>query len=146
MHCNNSTENTSKKRWIRWLLGLRRVVRKVSDIIVDWRLKTTDKDVVWQEAWLLESVCSLFNPIACEYSRFSWRLYFQVNNPRAEQTDSNSPASSHTTSLWVVPPISDIFTKMDCDCLIFSANGSEDFALLPDGLAFVSSVSSCCFL
>lgn len=42
--------------------------------------------------------------------------------------------------------ISDIFTKMDCDCLIFSANGSEDFALLPDGLAFVSSVSSCCFL
>ena len=29
--------------------------------------------------------------------------------------------------------------------VIFSANGSEDFALLPDGLAFVSSVSSCFF-
>ena len=32
------------------------------------------------------------------------------------------------------------------DCFLFLANGSEDFALLPDGLVFVSSVSACYIL
>ena len=35
---------------------------------------TTHKDVVWQEAWLLESVCSGLGLLTCKYNRFSLLL------------------------------------------------------------------------
>ena len=63
---------------------------------------TTHKDVVWEEAWLLESVCSALGLLTCKYNRQEKRLYSQAIGLKREQTDSNSHASCHTTSLSVV--------------------------------------------
>ena len=63
---------------------------------------TTHKDVVWEEAGLLESVCSALGLLTCKYNRQEKRLYSQAIGLKREQTDSNSHASCHTTSLSVV--------------------------------------------
>lgn len=63
---------------------------------------TTHKDVVCEEAWLLESVCSALGLLTCKYNRQEKRLYSQAIGLKKEQTDSNSHASCHTTSLSVV--------------------------------------------
>ena len=63
---------------------------------------TTHKDVVWEEAGLLESVCSALGLLTCKYNRQEKRLYSQTIGLKREQTDSNSHASCHTTSLSVV--------------------------------------------
>lgn len=63
---------------------------------------TTHKDVVWEEAWLLESVCSALGLLTCKFNRQEKWLCSQAIGLKREQTDSNSHASCHTTSLSVV--------------------------------------------
>lgn len=50
----------------------------------------------------MESVCSALGLLTCKYNRQEKRLYSQAIGLKREQTDSNSHASCHTTSLSVV--------------------------------------------
>lgn len=72
---------------------------------------TTHKDVVWEEAGLLESVCSALGLLTWKYNRQEKRLYSQAIGLKREQTDSNSHASCHTTSLSVVLSLQSTITS-----------------------------------
>ena len=83
---------------------LAKKIKQSQSILVKISLNggTTHKDVVWEEAWLLESVCSALGLLTCKYNRQEKRLYSQAIGLKREKTDSNSHASCHTTSLSVV--------------------------------------------
>ena len=65
---------------------------------------TTQEDVVWEEAGLLESVCSALGLLTWKYNRQEKRLYSQAIGLKREQTDSNSHAVTHNVFINCFEP------------------------------------------